>query len=141
MNTLKIPIEVIQPSTGMAQAVLTELAEHLDLLAKTGKTHVIDLNSLPMNITDKQELQHFLGQGEVNITLITIGDSKIFETAYSGIWWIKHYSADEKFISEFLEVTSIPEIIKSHVGDIQQAANELKSVINHDEERMYHERR
>ncbi len=139
MTAIKLPVEVVQPSTGMAQAVLVELAEHLALLAKTGDTHVIDLSSLPINETDKQELKDFLGQGEVDITLSTIGESKIFETAYSGIWWIKHYSVDEKFISEFLEVTSVPQIIKTHVDDIQQAAIKLINVINHDVKEMSHE--
>lgn len=132
LNSLEIPIEVAEPITGMAQAVLRELIEHLALLANEGDTHVIDLSSLPMTSSDKQQLEKSLGQGEVNISLSTIGESRIYETAYAGIWWIKHYSADEQLISELIEVTTIPEIIKSQIDDIRQSASQIKHTIEKD---------
>ena len=133
MNSIELPVEVAQPSTGMAQAMLTEMAEHLQLLAEQGKTHVIDLMSLPLNDTDKRELQKTLGEGEVAIKLHTIGDSEIKETAYSGIWWIKHYSTDGQTIAELIEVCEVPAIIKSHVDDIRQSASALQQIIDNDE--------
>ncbi len=128
--SIDIPITIAEPSTGMSRAVLSELFEQLLALEETGQSHVIDLNSLPMSDSDKRDLKHLLGEGEVSITLSTIGDSQIFETAYSGIWWIKHFSPDEKLIAELIEITNIPEIIKSHPDDMKQAANALKKIID-----------
>lgn len=130
---MDLPIEIAQPTTGMAQAILSELIDHLPELASSGTQHVIDLTSLPMTDSDKRELASLLGRGEVSITLSTIGDSQIFETGYSGIWWIKHYTADEKLISELLEITQVPEIIKSHPEDVQASAVALKKLIQPDE--------
>lgn len=127
--SIQIPVEVAGPSTGLAQAVVTELIEHLAVLANSGRLHVIDLTSLPMTGSDKSELERLLGKGEVSITLSTIGDSYIYETAFSGIWWIKHYSADDRLIAELIEVTPIPDIIKSHPDDISKAAIDLAKVI------------
>lgn len=132
INPIELPVEVAEPGTGMARAVLSELVEHLQLLAEQGLQHVIDLTSLPMNSTDKRELEDLLGRGEVSVILSTIGDSQIFETRYSGIWWIKHYTVDQQLISELIEITQIPEIIKSHSDDIQQAADEIKKIIDND---------
>ncbi|MBC8212087.1 MAG: hydrogenase expression/formation protein [Gammaproteobacteria bacterium] len=124
---LNLPIEIAAPSTGMAQAVLHELAGHLQQLIESGKTEVIDLTSLPMSSSDKQQLETQLGKGEVDITLTTIGESRIFETAYSGIWWIRHYTADQHLIAELIEICSVPQIIKSHPADMQQALSRLKN--------------
>lgn len=133
MISLEIPVEIGAPTTGMAQAVLAELNEHLTELSFSGRQHVIDLTSLPMNDSDKRELELFLGRGEVAVTLQTMGDSQVFETGYSGIWWIKHYNADNQLIAELLEITTLPEIIKSHPEDVQASAVELKKLIDPDE--------
>ncbi len=130
---IDIPVTIAEPSTGMSKAVLSELFEQLLVLEQTGQSHVIDLNSLPMSDSDKQGLEKLLGKGEVSITLSTIGDSQIFETAYSGIWWVKHFSPDEKLLAELIEITIIPEIIKSHPDDIKHAVNALKKIIDDSE--------
>lgn len=139
MTLTDIPVEVADPNTGMAKAVLSELLDHLQVLANSGNPHVIDLTSLPMTNSDKQELASLLGTGEVNITLSTIGESLIYETAFSGVWWIKHYTSDQKLISELIEITTVPEIIKSHSDDIKHAANELNKIINSDEQEIRYE--
>ncbi len=131
-------VEVIEPKTGMIQAVLSELVEQLQELADHAKQHVIDLSSLPLTTSDKKELEKLLGQGEVQATLSTLGKSQIIETAYHGVWWIKHYSPDEKLLSELIEITSIPEIIKSHPEDIRQAAYEITNIsVNTEQERRH----
>lgn len=133
MTSLDIPVEVAGPTTGMVQAILAELNDHLPELASSGKQHVIDLTSLPMTESDKRELETRLGRGELSITLSTIGDSQIFETGYSGVWWVKHYTSEQKLISELIEVTRVPEIILSHPDDIGKSAVELNKIINPDE--------
>jgi hydrogenase-1 operon protein HyaF len=133
MNPLQIPIEINHSSSGMAQALFTELAQHLQQLLDQGTEHTIDLFSLPVSDQDKQELEQLLGKGEVEITLTTVGESRIYETAYNGIWWVRHYAADELLISEFIEVSRIPEIIKSHPSDVALSADRMKKIINQDE--------
>ncbi len=129
LDGIQLAVEVTEPSTGMARAVLRELAEHLPALAEHGHSHLVDLTSLPMSSGDKQELATLLGQGEVDITLDTMGASRIYETAYSGIWWVKHYSADDQLISELIEIAEIPGIIKSQAADIQLAVQALNQLI------------
>ncbi len=133
MSGFNLPIEVAEPRTGMAHAVLSELSDHLPALVDEGKQHVIDLTSLPMTETDKRELQDLLGKGEVSITLSTIGDSQIFETKINGIWWIKHYGADGQLISELIEITRVPDIIKSHSEEIRISIDEIHKLLKSNE--------
>ncbi len=137
MNPLQIPIEINHGSSAMARALFNELAQHLQKLVEQGKEHTVDLFSLPVNDQDKQELEQLLGKGEVDITLTTVGESRIFETSYNGIWWVRHHAADALLISEFIEVTWIPEIIKSHPSDVELSADRMKKIILQDEGGKY----
>ncbi len=127
-QALNIPIEISPPDSGMSAALISELAEHLQQLASNGTTQTIDLTSLPISDLERRELENTLGRGEVEITLDTIGLSRIHETAFSGIWWIKHYSADDHLIAEQIEVCLVPEIIQSHPQDILQASRQLQQL-------------
>lgn len=119
------PIEIAQATSHMLPALKSELLQHLTQLAQQGRQHTIDLTHLPLNPGDKQELESFLGKGEVSVTLSALGESHIFETSYSGIWWVKHHTADGQLLAEFIEITRLPEIIQSHSDDIEQSIKRL----------------
>jgi len=129
MKSINLPIEIAEPSTGMVQAVLSELMQHLQQLVESGLTHVIDLSSLPMSGSDRTQLETLLGNGEAQVILTTIGESRIIETAYSGIWWVRHYNLEQQLLAELIEIAQVPEIIKSHPADIRQALHRLKTTI------------
>lgn len=141
MSLADIGVQVMgqmESPTGMAQALLSELHDHLKTLSEQGASNSIDLRSLPMNQADREQLADFLGRGEVEIRLNTIGHSLIYETSYTGIWWITHYGDDENIVSELIEITRIPEIVISHPDDIatasqRMAEQETTSFINQDE--------
>ena len=139
LNSLNIPVELAQPSTGLADAVLHELLDHLRKFLETHDAHIIDLSSLPLSEADKRDLENQLGQGEIQAVLSTMGDSKIFETNYSGIWWIKHYTTDGVLIAEFIEITTVPDILKSHDDDIQQSITELEKLIQLEQQEQTYE--
>ncbi len=130
MNALdSINIEVSEPSSGMVKAVINELTDYLTQLVETDQTHSIDINSLPLNSTDLLELKAFLGEGEVNITLNSLGKSQIHETQYSGIWWVSHFNDSGNIIAELIEICHVPKIISSHKDDIENAVQSIKNQI------------
>ncbi len=134
MQQFEIPVEVSDPAQSrMVEALLHELADHLQALLEHDQAHSIDLHGLPIDDAGKHRLRDALGQGEVSVTLQTMGESRIYETAYSGVWWVSHYDAEERLISEFLEVAWIPEIIKSQLMDVTQSAKQIKQIINSNE--------
>ncbi len=130
MNELKgIPIATIEAplATGNALPILHEIETLLSELVTSGKTASIDLRSLPMLPGDYEQLQQWLGEGEVSASIEAFGPTRVRETAVSGVWWVTHYSVDSEVIAEFIEVTDVPDILKTHPADARQALETLRS--------------
>jgi len=113
-------------ATGMALSVLTEISRMLETLAESGEPGFIDLRSLPLSDTDRAQLEELLGRGEVRAELEVAGASEIWETAYPGVWWVRHCGAGGKVATEEISVCRIPEILISHPVDIEAAASRLR---------------
>ena len=119
----EIAIEVVtntSPSP-QAKAILLELQGMLYELVHTGKSTSIDIRSLPITPGDFEYLKSLLGEGEVTATINALGPTKIIETEIPGVWWITHYNADEMVLAESIEVTELPELLKTQQQDLQQA--------------------
>lgn len=108
--------------TGLAQSVLREIAQRLAALVSTGGTAAIDLRSLPMTPADRSELEQSLGRGDVAARLNVAGTSELWETRYSGVWWVRHFGADDKIAAERIEIAAVPEILVTHDADIAAAS-------------------
>ncbi|GAB4507670.1 MAG: hydrogenase expression/formation protein [Sulfuricaulis sp.] len=134
MNHLKgIPIatEGLLPamaqSHGNALPLLHEIEVLLNDLVTTGKSAGIDLRSLPMLPGDYETLREVLGEGEVSASVNVLGPTLVRETAIHGVWWITHQNADGEVTAEFIEVTYLPEILKTHPADARAAVEILRS--------------
>jgi hydrogenase-1 operon protein HyaF len=108
----------------MAEPVLREIHARLESFAATGQTGAIDLAGMPLTRADREALEAFLGRGEVSATLDVAGRSEIWETAYSGVWWVRHWGGDA-VASELIEFTAIPEILKTDRTDAAGAVKRL----------------
>jgi len=116
----------IEFRTGMARSVLSEVGERLNRLAYRGEATSIDLRSLPMTDADREELESLLGRGEINASLALLGRTEVWETAYAGVWWVRHLDGEDRVSSEELAVTLAPDILMSHPADVQMAAHRLR---------------
>jgi hydrogenase-1 operon protein HyaF len=110
---------------GNAAPILHEIETLLNELVASGKTAAIDLRSLPLLPGDYARLKEILGQGEVSATLEALGATHVRETAIHGVWWVTHYNSDETIIAEFIEVTYMPEILRTHPADARVALDLL----------------
>ncbi len=110
--------------TGMVEPVLREILALLESFSATGQTGAIDLAGMPLTRADREALETFLGRGEVSATLDVAGRSEIWETAYSGVWWVRHWGGDA-VASELIEIAAIPEILKTVRADAAAAARRL----------------
>ena len=114
---------------GGVAAILSELVNLLERLARGDAAATIDLRSLPMSPQDRAELQSALGEGEVQATVNAEGLSKIRETHISGVWWVEHFDRHGELLAELIEVTLVPQILASASDEIAAAARALRAQI------------
>jgi hydrogenase-1 operon protein HyaF len=109
----------------MALSVLTEVGRLLEKLAETGRPGAIDLRSLPLSDADRRQLEELLGHGEVRAELDLAGATEVWETAYPGAWWIRHFGAGGRIATEEIAVCIVPEILCAHGDDVRAAAQRI----------------
>ena len=136
VNTFaNIPINVISsPQTDgliLAKTLLYEVQAMLKTLLDTGQNGTLDLRALPtLGAEGYQFLKEKLSLGEVSARIQSFGCSEIQETAYSGIWWVSHYNQDDDLLTELIEVTYLPEILKSPRDDMALSLVNLSKLLN-----------
>lgn len=136
MSTLDdIPVQVVLDTEDPNQipsnviALLHEITAQLQKLLSDDQSELIDLMGF-LSDSEREALRHILGEGEVMVKLETLGESTIYETLIPGVWWISHSSIDNKPISENIEITRIPAILKSDDLDIQDGIAALKDQLD-----------
>ncbi len=113
------------PLTALAQSVLAEISESLARFCKTGESAAIDLRSLPLSEPERAALDAALGRGGVEAVVSAGGESEIWETSYSGVWWARHLDGTGRVVAERIEITAVPDMLPSHTADIAAAAVRL----------------
>lgn len=120
------PLKPAPPASPAALAVLREVAGLLDgLAADPTLDHTIDLRSLPLADADRAALRAWLGQGEVDALLQAAGTTRLQETAYAGVWWVRHGDEDAPDALEQIVVARVPALLPAHPEDIVAAARRL----------------
>lgn len=114
-------------TNGNAVPILHEIETLLNELVASGKSAAIDLRSLPLLPGDYEKLKEVLGQGEVSATIDAMGPTQVRETAIHGVWWVTHYNSDAAVIAEFIEVTTMPGILRTHPVDVRVGLDMLHS--------------
>lgn len=109
---------------------MTEMVSKLAALISKGQTDIIDLRHEPLTLNDIGELKALLGQGEIDVTLKSLGSSRVYETAVPGIWWISHFNEQGDVTSEFIEITLCPDLIKTFPDDLHSAVARLQEKIH-----------
>lgn len=107
-----------------------EMSHALTRLLSHQEEHAIDLHRLPLSRGDKQHLLTFLGKGEVKAELSALGQSMIWETSFPGIWIVEHYDAQDLLLSQTLEITWIPTLLKSQPEDVQVGLDRLQHYLS-----------
>ena len=123
-------IQIGNELTWNVQPILHEIRHALGQLLESGKTAVIDLRSIPLAPGEEEKIIDTLGCGEVHAKLNALGPSEIYETQFAGVWLITHYNAENSIIGRFIEVTEIPDILKSQHEDMAISLTRLEEVLD-----------
>lgn len=120
--------------TWNVKPLLHEVKHALDNLITNGKTAVIDLRSIPLAPGEEETILNALGQGEVRAKLDALGPSEIIETQYTGVWVVTHFNDDNDIIGRFIEITTMPDILRSQQEDVIEAYNRLAATLEDNQE-------
>jgi len=115
------------------QPLLHEIRHALMRLLDQHKNTIIDLRSIPLAPGEEDRILEALGSGEVHAQLNALGRSEISETSYAGIWRISHFNEANELISRFIEITTMPDILKSQPEDMADALERLTQALQTDE--------
>ena len=121
-----IPVNT-EAATGNVEPLLHEIRHALKRLANGEDGTVIDLKRLPLAPGEEERIEATLGQGEVRAEIDALGVTLVQETAYPGAWLITHRNTEDEVVARFIEVTHIPELLKSQRADIESGIEKLES--------------
>lgn len=124
------PLSTAPHAGTLPDAVMREVAQLLDALAADpGAEATIDLHGLPLSGADRAVLADRLGRGEVQAVLDVAGCTRVQETAFAGVWWVRHGDAGDPAAIEQLVVARIPALLPAHPDDIGDAARRLRVAV------------
>ena len=135
LESISIRVESTAPLSVSAEnaiPVLNEIRHALDELQRTGNTTVIDLHAMPFGPGDRDHLFETLGSGEVTAVIDSLGETKIRETAYPGVWIVEYFSPNEAELTVHIEVTPIPSLLATPQEEINDSLQRLASLLDSD---------
>ena len=124
LDTIPVTTEV---ATGNVEPLLHEIRHALTRLTSGEEGTTIDLKSLPLAPGEEERIEATLGTGEVRAEVDALGPTLIQETSYPGVWLITHKNADGAVVARFIEVTYIPELLRSQPADIDAGIDRLEN--------------
>lgn len=111
----------------MLRALLRELLAKMEMLAADGSQSHVDLRRLPLPSGGLEALRTWLGSGEIDATVTALGVTNIRETAFAGVWWVRHAKAAGDVFSEHLEIARSPALLAADPEEMRQAVEKLRS--------------
>jgi hydrogenase-1 operon protein HyaF len=123
-------IQIGDDLTWNVQPLLHEIKHALAELIQSGKSHIIDLRSIPLAPGEEEKIIHALGTGEVQAQLNAMGPSEIIETQYAGVWLVTHKNDENEIVSRFIEITRLPDILSSQAEDMNDAYARLSEELS-----------
>ncbi len=136
MNQAHAPqfnIHVGTELTWNVKPILHEIRHALGKLLNDGETSIIDLRSIPLAPGEEETIIETLGHGEVHARLDVLGPSEIYETQFAGVWLVTHYNENDSIVSRFIEVTEMPDVLRSQREDIAYALDKLVTELGTEE--------
>lgn len=127
MSSLDAITVKVEAATGNVEPLLHEIRHALRRVADGHQGTVIDLRSLPLAPGEEQQIEDALGEGEVRAEFSSLGPTVVQETSYPGVWLVTHRNTEQAVVARFIEVTRVPELLKSQEADIEQGICRLES--------------
>lgn len=126
-----IPLAALSPAVvsdapAGSLALMHQIGASMERLIHSKTSMSIDIHRLPLTSQERKALERALGEGDVDVTVEALGRTQIRETGYPGVWWVKHYNLSSQLVGESIEITDIPELLKSQPEDVRSGLARLR---------------
>lgn len=111
---------------GITRALLSEIAEAVSLYIHDHLPKIIDIKAIGLSAPERGVFDKAMGSGEISAEIVTAGRSRIEETRFPGVWWVRHYGVNGELQAEWIEVTEVPEIMKADRADMVVGLKNLR---------------
>ena len=108
----------VEHASGNVEPVLHEIRHALTRWLEEGTSTCIDLKGIPLAPGEEERIVAALGAGEVRAELAVLGRSELIETACPGVWIVTHFDEGGAQQARFIEITAVPQILRSQETDI-----------------------
>lgn len=115
----------VEHGSGNIEPLLHEIRHALARLLEEGTSTCIDLKSIPLAPGEEERIMRALGTGEVRAELAVLGRSELIETSSPGVWVVTHFDEGGAQQARFIEITAVPEILRSQEADIAAGLKRL----------------
>ena len=129
LDKIAVRVETAGRFARNALPVLHEVRHALRRLVETGESTAIDLQSIPFGPGDEEDLCASLGTGEVAAQLHALGESRITETIYPGVWIVDHYNTHGQRIAYQIEVATVPAVLMAQPDDMADGLRRLEAAL------------
>jgi hydrogenase-1 operon protein HyaF len=130
LDAIKVSVEGPGGHDGTALnaiPLLHEIRHALEKLADSGETTTIDLSSIPFGPGDKQQLFDALGRGEVEAKIDAMGETRVEESRFPGVWLIHYFAVTGEELATHIEVTRCPALLITPEQDLADSALNLQA--------------
>lgn len=114
---------------GSAPAVLHQIRHALAHLIATGEPSCIDLAALPFGPNDQEQLLDALGAGEVRASIDALGETRIQETRYNGVWLVDYRNGEDERIGLQIEIAPVPRLLQAPPEALAPALDSLTAAL------------
>jgi hydrogenase-1 operon protein HyaF len=122
LSGIRVTVEL---ASGNVEPLLHEIGHALERLLDLGQAAVIDLRGVPLAPGEEGRILEFLGKGEVSAELDAVGLTTVIESRFAGVWVVTHHDAAGEIIGRLIEITYVPEIIRSQVAEMRESRERL----------------
>ena len=130
LDAIKVSVEGQAAHDGTALnavPLLHEIRHALEKLADSGETTTIDLSSIPFGPGDKQQLFDVLGHGEVEAKIDAMGETRVEESGFPGVWLVHYFAVTGEQLATHIEVTRCPSLLITPEQDLADSALNLQA--------------
>jgi hydrogenase-1 operon protein HyaF len=132
MNTRLADIPVVTEAGAITvnlPPVLHEILHGVQRLRRDGSASVVDLQAMPFGPGERERLLALLGEGEVRAQVQALGETKIQESRFPGVWVVEHLNLEGRQIALQIEIAEVPALLRTPGADLAESEQRLQEVL------------